>query len=74
MPKSHEISVVKTAATSNTLKLIANGAVAGSIVAVGAGHEVRDKSEKVIGTYDDADTALSAFKSWLDLENLDAEL
>ncbi len=74
MPKPFEISVVKTAQLSDTLKLISGGSVAGSIVIIGKAHELRDKGEKVIGTYSDLDTALSAFKDWMEAENLEAEI
>ena len=73
MPKSIDISVVKTAQTSSTLKLICEGSVAGSIVTSAEGHELRDKGDKVIGTFRDVDTALSVFKDWMEGHSLEAE-
>lgn len=74
MSRQTDIRVVKTAQISDTLKLTLDGSVVGSIVSVGEGHELRDGRDKVIGTYSGTDTAIAAFRDWIDTEPQDVGL
>ena len=63
------------AQSADTLKLMLDGLVAGSVVTLDAGTaELRDGNEKLIGTYGDAKTAISAFEASMESSEIDLDL
>ncbi len=75
MPARTPISVVKTAQMANTLKLVRDGKVVGSVVALGDGTaELRDHRDHLMGRYGDAPTAIAAFEKATDFDEIDLDL
>ena len=75
MTKAKSLTIVRTAQSADTLKLMLNGLVAGSVVTIDTGTtELRDGNAKLLGTYDDAKTAISAFEASLESTEIDLDL
>ena len=75
MTKAKSLTIVRTAQSADTLKLMINGLVAGSVVTIDADTaELRDGNAKLIGTYGDAKTAISAFEASMESTEIDLDL
>jgi len=75
MAVKKQINIVRTAQSADTLKLVIDGLVAGSVVTLNAETaELRDKNEKLIGTYGDAAKAISAFEERIGSVEIDLDL
>ncbi len=63
LARQKQVSVVRTAQMADTLKLIVDGRVAGTISVIdGATAALRDAHDRMIGTYGDTATAIAAFE------------
>jgi hypothetical protein len=70
-----QISVVKTAQMANTLKLVIDGKVAGSVVVIDEETaELRDHRDQVTGTYPDAATAIADFEKMSGFNEIELDL
>ena len=75
MPRAKSLTIVRTAQSADTLKLMLDGLVAGSVVTLDAETtELRDGNAKLIGTYGDAKAAISAFETSLESSEIDLDL
>jgi hypothetical protein len=75
MAAKKTINIVRTAQSADTLKLVIDGLVAGSVVTIDPETaELRDKNEKLIGTYGDAKMAISAFEERIGSVEIDLDL
>lgn len=74
MTRSSQISIVKTAQMADTLKLVLDGRVIGSVEVVDdATARLRDHRERLLGTYPDAATAVAAFEKLIGFEEIDLD-
>ncbi len=75
MATRKRLSVVKTAQMANTLKLVIDGRVVGSVVIVGEeAAELRDHRDQFIGTFPDAATAIADFEKTIGFDEFDLEI
>ncbi len=75
MAPRNRISVVKTAQMANTLKLVIDGRVAGSVLIVDEDTAVlRDHRDRKIGSFPDAATAISEFEKTIGFDEIELEL
>lgn len=75
MARPTQISVVKTAQMSNTLKLVRDGKVVGSVlVADDQTAELRDHRDKVLGRYADVSAAIAEFELATGFEEIALDL
>ena len=74
MAPRNRISVVKTAQMANTLKLVIDGRVAGSVVIVDDGTaELLDHRDRQIGTFPDATTAIAQFEKAIGFDEIELD-
>lgn len=75
MAQPKKINIVRTAQSADTLKLVVDGLVAGSVVTLDPETaELRDPNAKLLGTYGDASKAISAFEEQLGSVEIDLDL
>ena len=75
MAKAKSLTIVRTAQSADTLKLMLDGLVAGSVVTLDAQTaELRDGNGKLLGTHGDAKTAIAAFEATLESTEIDLDL
>ena len=74
MAPRNRISVVKTAQMANTLKLVIDGRVAGSVEIVDEDTaELRDHRDRQIGTLPDAATAIAEFEKTIGFDEIELD-
>ncbi|SNT42078.1 hypothetical protein [Tropicimonas sediminicola] len=75
MAPRNQISVVKTAQMANTLKLVIDGTVAGSVVVIDRNTvELRDHRDRMLGTFPDAATAIAEFEKTIGFDEVGLDL
>lgn len=76
MPQpSKIISVVKTAQMADTLKLVVDGRVVGSVVMLGQDRaELRDASDRPLGTFATTAAAIAEFEKLTEVHEVDLGL
>ncbi len=75
MSRNKHVSVVKTAQMADTLKLVVDGRVAGSVTEVDVGTvELRDANERLMGAYGDVATAIAAFERSIAVDETSLDL
>ncbi len=75
MAPRNRISVVKTAQMANTLKLVIDGRVAGSVVIVDEETaELRNHQDRLVGTFPDSATAIAGFEKTIGFDEIELEL
>ncbi len=75
MAPRKKISVVKTAQMANTLKLVIDGKVVGSVLLIDhESAELRDHRDRMMGSFPDAETAIADFEKTIGLDEIKLDL